>query len=87
MVAAEDIVRICDPEASWSLVRVEETPRATDIEDQIVFNQVLSLSCVFDEDCVAHRVVGYIALHSQIVHAMDRHSSVERMMDRVLSHV
>ena len=81
MVTAEDIVWVCNPEASWGLVCIQKTPRATNIEHQVILNQVLSLSCVFDENSVAHGMVGNVILHSKVVYTMDGDCPVESVMD------
>ena len=87
MVASDDVVWVSDPDGSWSLISVEERPGATDIEDQVVLNEILALNSIFNEDCVAHSVIGDVVLDAQVVHSVDCHSSVERVMDSVVTHV
>ena len=41
----------------------------------------MRLDAVLDEDRVAHSVVGYVVLHTEVVDTVDRHSSVESVMD------
>ena len=53
MVADEDIVWISDPEASRGLIGVEQTPRTANVNYQVVFDIVLGLYGIFDENCVA----------------------------------
>jgi len=37
MVASDDVIGVCDPDAGWRLICVEKTPRAAHINNQIVF--------------------------------------------------
>ena len=87
MITANDVVRVRDPDAGRGLIGVEETPGAPHVNNEIVFDQVLSLSGIFNEDCVAHGVVGDVVLDAQVVDAMDGHSSIESVMDGVVSNV
>lgn len=61
MIASEDVVGVCDPEACWSLVSIEETVRCTRVDDEIVLNQVISLNSIFNKDGMAHRFVDHVA--------------------------
>ena len=87
MIPTNDVVWVGDPDAGWGLIGVQETPGASDVNDEIVLDQVLGLSGIFDEDGVAHSVVGDVVLDAQVVDAMDGHSSVESMMDGIVSNV
>ena len=87
MVATDDVIGISDPDAGWSLVSVEKTPRAADINNKIVLDQILSLDSILNEDSVAHSVVGHVVLHAQIMNAVNSDSSVKGVMDRIVSDV
>lgn len=49
-----------NPETSRRLICVEETVRSTGINDQVVNDQILCLNCIFNEDGVAHCLVGNV---------------------------
>jgi len=87
VVANKDIIWISDPEASRGLIGVEQTPRAANVKYQVVFDIVLGLDGVFDENCVAHSTVGYIVLNAQVVNAVNSDGSVVGVMDCIISNV
>lgn len=87
MITANDVVRVGDPDARRRLISIQETPGTAHIDNQVVLDQVLGLSGVFDENCVAHRVIGNIVLDTQVVDSMNGHSSIERVMNSVVSDV
>ena len=87
MIATDDVIRVCDPNTGWSLVSVEQTPRAADVDNEIVFNQILCLSGVLNENSVTHSMVGHVILHAQIMDSVDSDSTVEGVMDSVIADV
>ena len=87
MIVPNDVIRVSDPNASWRLIGIEKTPRTTNVNNEITLDQILSLSGIFNEDCVAHSMVCDIVLHSEVMNTMNGHSSVESVMNRIVSHV
>lgn len=87
VVIADDVVRVSDPERSRGLVSVQQTPRATHVHNQVALDQVFGLDSILDKDGMAHSVISNIVLHAKVVDAMDRHSSVERVMNGVVADV
>ena len=81
------VVGVGDPDASGRLISVQERPRATNINDEVILDQVLSLGSILNEDRVAHSVISNVVLYTQIVNTMDGHSSVESVMDGVVTNV
>ena len=61
VVSAENVVRVGDPEAGWSLVSVEEAVGGAHVDHEVVLDEVVSLNGVLQEDSVAHSLVGNIA--------------------------
>jgi len=86
-VVANDVIRVGDPDGRRGLIGVEQRPRAAHVENQVALNQILALNGILNEDSVTHGVVSYIVLHTQVVHAMDGYSTVERMMDGIVAHI
>ena len=87
MVVADNIVWVREPDRGRGLVSVEKRPRASDIEDQVVLDQILRLNTILNEDSVAHSVVGDVVLYTEVVHAMNRHCTIERMVDGIVTHI
>ena len=87
MVANKDIIWISDPEASRGLIGVEQTPRTANVNYQVVLDIVLGLYGVFDENCVAHSMVGYVILNAQVVNTVNSDGSVIRVMDCIVPNV
>ena len=87
MVTSENVVWIGDPEACGCLISIEETPGTTNINHQIIFNQVLRLSCILNKDRVAHGVVDNIVLDSEEVDTVDCHCSVECVVNGIVPHI
>jgi hypothetical protein len=87
MVASDDIIRVCNPDTGRCLVCVEKTPRAADVYNQIILDQILGLSRILNENSVAHSVVRHIILHAQIMNSVDGDSSIEGVVDRIIADV
>ena len=87
MVVSDDVIGCSDPHGSWGLISVEQTPRTANIDDQVVFDQILGLDGILDEDGVTHSVVSNVVLDTEVVHTVDGDSSVESVMDGVIAHV
>ena len=87
VVISDNVIWVCDPDASRSLISVEKTPGTTHVNDQIVLNQVLRLSSIFNEDSVAHRVISYVVLDSEVVDTVNCDCTVEGVMDGIISHI
>jgi len=64
MVIDEVIVWIRDPEACWSLVGIEQTPRSLCHRDEISGDIVVSFNTILDEDIVTHGIVNNIFSYS-----------------------
>lgn len=91
MVANKNVVWVGNPETSWGLIGVEQTPRAASADDEIVLDDVLRFDSIFNEDVVAHRVVNDVVLDREILNSVDSHCSVISLMngialDQRLSH-
>lgn len=87
VIVSDDVIRVCDPNGRRRLVSVKQTPGAANIHNEVTFDQVLCLGSILNEDRVAHCVICNVVLDAKIVHAMDRHSSVECVMDGVVSYI
>lgn len=87
VVASHDVVGVSDPDASWGLIGVEQTPGTSCVDNQIVLNEILGLSSILNEDSVAHVLVCDVVLDSEVVHTMNRHSSVVCLPDGIVSHI
>ena len=87
MVPSNDVVWVGDPHGGRGLIGHKTRPGATGIENQVVLNEVLALNSIFNEDCVAHSVIANVVLDTEVVNTMNCHSSVERVMDSVVTHV
>lgn len=87
MVSYEVVVWISDPETSWCLISVEPTPRPLGLHDQVLFNDIVSLDSVFNEDVMALNIVYKVLLHPQIAGSMERQGSVETLMNSVTNDV
>ena len=87
MVSYPKIVGIRDPESGWRRIGVQDAMRGLDRNDEVMLNQVASFHTVLNEDVVAHAVVQYIMLISQIPGTMNRSASIKRIMDSVIPHV
>jgi len=87
VVSSDDVVWVGDPDGGRGLIGVKERPGATDIEDQVILNEVLALNGIFNEDSVTHSVIGNVVLDTEVVNAVNGDSSVERVMDSVVTHV
>lgn len=87
MVAANNVVGIGDPDGGRGLISVEKRPGATHIEDQVVLDQILGFDSILNEDGVTHGVISYIVLDTEVMHTVDGHSAVERVMNGVVTDV
>ena len=87
MVFNEDVIRMSDPERTRGLIGVEQGPTAFGLDDKVILQSVLGLGSVLNEDGVAHSVIGDVVLNLQVVNTMDSHSSVEGMVNGVVSHI
>jgi hypothetical protein len=57
------------------------------LDDEVIFNQIFSLSRILDEDSVAHGVIGNIVLNSQVVNSMNSDGSVVSVVNGVIPDV
>mmetsp|Transcript_468 Transcript_468/g.710 ORF Transcript_468/g.710 Transcript_468/m.710 type:complete len:709 (+) Transcript_468:3585-5711(+) len=87
VVVADDVVGVGDPNGGRGLIGVEQRPGAAHVKDQVTLNQVLALDSIFDEDGVAHGVIGDVVLDTQVVDTVDGSRAVERVVDGVVAHV
>lgn len=87
MVPSEYVVWMGDPETSRSLICVKQTPGSLSQYSKIVLQIVLSLSCIFNEERMAHGLIGHIIGHSQIVHSVNGACSVISMVNGIAPHV
>jgi hypothetical protein len=62
MVANEVVVWMSDPEAGWSLISVQQTPRSLCLDDAVVSDIVPGLNGIFDEDRVALDFIGNVLI-------------------------
>jgi len=86
VVADEDVVRVSDPETRWGLVCVEQAPRTTRADHQIVHDYVLGFNRVFDKDVVPHSVVDDIFLNSEVGDSVNCHCAVVCLVDGISLH-
>ena len=83
MVSNEMIIWIGDPKTSWCLISVEPTPRSLGSHYKILFNNVVSLDSIFNEDVMTLNIVNKVLLHSQVAGSMEGQGSIETLMDSV----
>ena len=83
MISSQNIVRVCDPETSRCLIRIKKTPRFLCQYSQIMFQIVLGLSCIFNEECMSFYIIGYIIYQSEIVNTVNSASTIIRLMNRI----
>lgn len=83
MVISEDIVRVSDPERSWGGISIQETVRSSGEQSQVMFEEVMSLNGIFNEESMTLSVISHILSNSQVVDTMDGASSVVSLMDSV----
>jgi len=83
MIASENIIWVSDPETSWCLIRVQETPRLSSPDRQIFLKIIFSFSCIFYKEIVAFDVECYIFSNSQVVDTVNSASSVKRLLDSI----
>jgi mannitol/fructose-specific phosphotransferase system IIA component len=81
-VADEVVEWMSDPEAGWTLISVEETPRSLGLDDTVLLDVVLGLNCILNEHSMALDLIGNVLLESQVMSTMDSESSVETLMNR-----
>jgi hypothetical protein len=86
-IVGENVVWVSNPEATWALVSVEQTHRLLDLDRQVVIVNVLGLSCIFNEEGVAHRIKRHIVSHSKVVNSVSGHSAIVSLMNGVASDV
>jgi hypothetical protein len=84
VIASENIVRMSDPETSRRLISVEERPTTLCLNNQVILDQILSLSSVFNKDSVAHGIVGNVIDDLEIVHSMESDGTIVSLMDSVI---
>ena len=87
MIILEDVVWVSYPKACWWLISVKKTPRGMNSHNKVTLNQILSFSCVFNENCVAHCHEGYILNNSQIVNSVKSDCSIVSVMYWVSSNI
>jgi hypothetical protein len=81
VVSNEMVVWMSYPESSRSLISVENTPRSFDGDDQVVFEIVVCLNCVFNKDVMTFSFVNYIVFNPKMMDAMHCYSSVDTLVD------
>ena len=86
-VSSEDIVWMSDPHTCWTLICVQQAPRLSDINDQIVLYQIVRLNSILNKDRMSHSSVGNVILHSQEMNTVDCHCSVKGMVNSVVPDV
>lgn len=86
-IVGENVVWVSNPEATWALVSVEQTHRLLDLNRQVVIVNVLGLSCIFNEEGVAHCIKRHIVSHSKVVNSVSCHSAIVSLMNGVASDV
>jgi len=80
MVIDEDVVWMSDPEASWGLISIQKTPGSLSLNDQIVFDVVVSLNGIFNEDGVTFNFISNVVFKSQVMSSVKCESSVITLM-------
>lgn len=80
VVLQEVIVWVCDPEACWSLIRVQKGPRSLGLHYQILVDIVLFLNCIFNENRVTLYIEAHILSQPQIMSSVKSESSVETLV-------
>ena len=80
MVVDENVVWVCDPEASRSLISVEETHRSHGFHDQVSIHEVVGLNCVLNKYCVTFDLERNILNKSQVMSSMECECSVETLV-------
>ena len=81
MVANEVVVWMLDPERSRSLVRDQQAPRPSGVNDKVVLDQVVSLDSIFNENAMSQLFVDDVVHEGQLVDCMDRDASVVALVD------
>ena len=82
MVVDEVVVRVGDPETSWSLICGEKTPRSNCVHDKVSLDVVVLFNCILNEHSVAHDMESVNVQHSEILATMDCDSPVPALMNR-----
>ena len=83
MVILHDVVRVGDPETGGGLICVQQRECCSRGDNQVAVDYILGLGRIFNEDGVAHDIVCNVVEHIEVVDAVDGHSSVVGLMDRV----
>ena len=81
MVSNEVVVGVLNPERSRSLIRNQQTPRPSCVNNKVVLDQVVSLDSVLDENAMSHLLVDDIVHELQLVDCMDCDASVVTLVD------
>ena len=83
MIVDKIVIWISNPDASWSLIGVEETPRPLGHHDQVSGDIVVSFNAVFDEYVVTHGIEDNVIRDSQILISVNSKGSIERGVNSV----
>jgi hypothetical protein len=81
VVSPEDVIRMSDPEAGRCHVSVKATERWDNLDNKIIFNQVLCLCSVLNKEGMTHCSESKVLLNSEVVHSMECHCSVVSVVD------
>ena len=87
MISAQDVIWVGDPEGGRGLISVQKGPRSARVHNQIVLNQLVGFGRIFNENCMAHIQIGNVILDGQVVHAVNCHSTIVGVVNRVVSHI
>lgn len=86
-VVCHDIVRVCNPEATWRLVSVQEAEGSLDLNSKIMLKSIFCFSCILHEESVAHRVKGHVVSDTEVMDSVSCYGSVVGLVNGVTFNV
>ena len=86
-VADQNVIRVGQPEAGRGRVSVQERERGLSLDDQVVFDAVLCLDTILNEDSVSLGVIVNVADDSQVLNTVQSCATVDRVKEDVVHDV
>lgn len=86
-ITNEYVVWVSNPEATRSLVSIEQRKRWFGASNNIVLDQILCFCCIFNKNGVTHHIPVAIALHSQVFDSVDSCATIVASHDCIVSHI
>jgi hypothetical protein len=80
MIANENVIRVSYPEAARCRICVKKTPRSLSLHNKIVFDIIVSLNCIFNENSMTLDVEGNVIRESKVMCTVNSESSVVTLM-------